>query len=57
MIKSRLPTMQEAVEIIGMQLSKSGQARQLRYMEETQGREFAEQVKAKVIGAGKGRKK
>lgn len=57
MIGSRLPSMTEAVEIIGQQLSRSGQARQLRHMRETQGEEFAQQVKAKAVQAGKVRKK
>ena len=57
MIGSRLPSMTEAVEIIGQQLSRSGQARQLRHMRETQGEAFAQQVKAKAVQAGKVRKK
>ena len=51
------PTMAQAVEIIGMQLSLSEQANQLRYMRETQGEAFAQQVKAKVVAAGKARVK
>lgn len=51
MIKTRLPSVAEAIEIIGKQLSKSEQANQLRFMAETQGRAFAEQVKAKVVAA------
>ena len=47
--------MAQAVEIIGMQLSRSEQANQLRYMRETQGEAFAQQVKAKVVAAGKAR--
>lgn len=54
---AKLPTMAQAVEIIGMQLSRSEQANQLRYMRETQGDEFAQQVKAKVVAAGKARGK
>lgn len=53
----RLPTMPEAIEIIGMQLSKSSQARQLRYMRETQGEKFAKQVHDKAKAAGKLREK
>ena len=49
--------MAQAVEIIGMQLSLSEQANQLRYMRETQGDAFAQQVKAKVVAAGKARVK
>ncbi len=49
--------MAQAVEIIGMQLSRSEQANQLRYMRETQGDAFAQQVKAKVVAAGKARTK
>ena len=39
------------------QLSRSEQANQLRYMRETQGDAFAQQVKAKVVAAGKARTK
>ena len=49
--------MARAVEINGMQLSRSEQANQLRYMRETQGEAFAQQVKAKVVAAGKARAK
>ena len=44
--------MKEAVEIINMQLSRNEQRRQLQYMAETQGREFAQQVHDKVKDAG-----
>lgn len=54
---AKLPTMAQAVEIIGMQLSLSEQANQLRHMRETQGEAFAQQVKAKVVAAGKARVK
>lgn len=54
---AKLPTMARAVEITGMQLSLSEQANQLRYMRETQGDTFAQQVKAKVVAAGKARVK
>lgn len=48
----RLPTMKEAIEIISMQISRSEQIRQLQFIEQTQGREFAENVKEKVRAAG-----
>ena len=54
---AKLPTMAQAVEIIGMQLSLGEQIRQLRFMRETQGDAFAQQVKAKVVAAGKARTK
>ena len=54
---AKLPTIAQAVEIIGMQLSRSEQANQLRYMRETPGEAFAQQVKAKVVAAGKARVK
>lgn len=56
MTPARLPTMEHAVEIIGMQMTKRSQMSQLRFMSETQGREFAEKVLAKVKAAGKVRK-
>lgn len=49
--------MQEAVEIITMQLSRREQGRQLSFMRETQGDAFAEQVYAKVKSAGGVKKK
>lgn len=55
--QTRLPTMKEAVEIITMQLSRREQMRQLRFMEKTQGREFAESVRDKVKAANGVRKK
>ena len=54
--KSRLPSMKEAVEIITMQISRREQMRQLQFMEQTQGRKFAEDVLAKVKSAGGVRK-
>lgn len=53
MIAARLPSVAQAVEIIGMQLTKSSQASQLRYMAETQSKEFAQQVHDKAKAAGK----
>lgn len=44
--------MPEAVEIIAMQISRIEQMRQLQFMEQTQGREFAEQVLARVKASG-----
>lgn len=49
--RSRLPSLPEAVEIIAMQISRIEQMRQLQFMEQTQGREFAEKVLA-VSGSG-----
>lgn len=54
--QKRLPTMKEAVEIISMQISRREQIRQLQFIEQTQGREFAEQVKGKVRSTGGFRK-
>lgn len=54
---TKLPSMEQAIDIIAMQLSRSEQLRQCRYMEETQSREFATQVWKKVVAAGKDRKK
>ena len=51
------PTMAQAVEIISMQLTLGEQIRQLQFMRETQGDAFAQQVKAKVVQAGKARAK
>jgi hypothetical protein len=56
-MKSRLPTMAEAVEIVTMQISKSAQGQQLSYMRETQGDDFAQKVLAKVKAAGGVKKK
>ena len=49
---TRLPTLNEAVEIVSMQLSLSSQIKQLRFIEETQGKEFALRVKEKVVSSG-----
>ena len=57
MTSDRLPTIDQAVDIVAQQMTKSGQAAQLRFMRETQGEKFAQQVKAKVIAAGKAVKK
>ena len=54
---AKLPTMAQAVEIISMQLTLGEQIRQLQFMRETQGDAFAQQVKAKVVAAGKARVK
>ena len=51
------PTFDQAVDIVSQQILKSSQVAQLRYMRETQGDAFAQQVKAKVIAAGKAAKK
>lgn len=50
--RSRLPTMKEAVDIVTMQISRREQIRQLQFMEQTQGRDFAEKVRDKVKSAG-----
>ena len=54
---TRQPSMEEAVEIIGMQMTRGEQSRQLRYMAEQQGGVFAKQVHDKAKAAGKLRKK
>lgn len=51
------PTMAQAVDIISMQLTLGEQIRQLQFMREMQGDTFAQQVKAKVVAAGKARTK
>lgn len=43
--------MKEAIAIIAMQLSRAEQKRQLAYMAETQGRDFAQAVHDKVKSA------
>lgn len=53
----RLPTMAEAVEIVMSQISKSAQGRQLSFMRETQGEDFAQKFLAKVKAAGGVKKK
>lgn len=50
--KSRLPTLKEAVEIIMSSFDLREQIRQLSFMRETQGEEFAQQVHDKVKAAG-----
>jgi len=49
--------MKEAIDIVTMQLSRQEQLRQLRYMVDTQGREFSETVYSKVQAAGGMKKK
>lgn len=44
--------MTEAIHIISMQLSRNEQNRQLRFMADTQGQEFARQVHDRVKEAG-----
>ena len=44
--------MNEAIHIITLQLTRREQQRQLRFMAETQGREFASKVHDKVKQAG-----
>jgi hypothetical protein len=51
-IGTRNPTMTEAIHIISMQLSRNEQNRQLRFMADTQGQEFARQVHDRVKEAG-----
>lgn len=54
---SRLPTMKEAIEIITNCIDRREQMRQLTFMRETQGREFAQQVHDKVKAGGGVKKK
>jgi hypothetical protein len=54
---TKLPSMEQAIDIIALQLDRAEQIRQCRFMEETQSRAFAEQVWKKVVAAGKDRKK
>lgn len=54
---TRQPSMEEAVEIIGLQMTRGEQSRQLRYMAEQQGDGFAKQVHDKAKAARKLRKK
>ena len=51
-IGSRLPTMKEAVDILGLATSRLAQDLQLSFVRETQGEEFAQQVRARAIAAG-----
>lgn len=53
MSSARLPTMDECVEIIGQQITRNGKSAQLRFIAETQGKEFAQQVHDKAKAAGK----
>mgnify|MGYP000985954583 CR=1 FL=1 len=57
MSEGRLPTMEQAVDIVSQQITKSGQAAQLRFMRETQGDAFAQRVKEKVVANKKAAKK
>lgn len=50
--KTRMPTMKEAIEIITNCIDRREQMRQLAYMRETQGADFAQQVHDKVKAAG-----
>lgn len=50
--KSRLPTMKEGIEIVTNCIDSREQGRQLSFMRETQGEEFAQQVHDKVKAAG-----
>lgn len=54
---TKLPSMDQAIDIIALQLDRAEQIRQCKFMEETQSREFATQVWKKVVAAGKDRKK
>lgn len=53
MTGTRLPTMDQCVDIIGQQITKTGKARQLSFIAETQGKEFAQKVHDKAKAAGK----
>lgn len=44
--------MPEAVEIVASQISRCAQIRQLQFIEQTQGKEFADKVMAKVKANG-----
>lgn len=54
---SRLPTMKEAIELITNCIDRREQMRQLSFMRETQGEDFAQQVHDKVKAAGGVKKK
>jgi hypothetical protein len=54
---SRAPTMAQAVEIVTNCIDRREQGRQLSFMRETQGEEFAQQVNDKVKAAGGVKKK
>lgn len=49
--------MNEAVKIVSDLMLRQSQIDQLRFMRDTQGQAFADQVKAKVVEAGQVRKK
>lgn len=53
MTTARLPTLDQCVEIIGQQITRSGKSSQLKFIAETQGKEFAQQVHDKAKAAGK----
>lgn len=53
MIGTRLPTMEQCVDIIGQQITESEKYRQLSFIAETQGKEFAQKVHDKAKAAGK----
>lgn len=53
MTATRLPSLDQCVEIIGQQITKSGKAKQLWFIAETQGKEFAQKVHDKAKAAGK----
>ena len=55
-METRYPTLDEAVHIVSTQITKASQIAQLRFMRSTQGEDFAQQVKAKVVAAGKVKK-
>jgi hypothetical protein len=55
--KSRLPTLKEAIEIVTNCIDLREQGRQLSFMRETQGEEYAQQVHDKVKAAGGVKKK
>jgi hypothetical protein len=56
MIGTRNPSTDEAVAIVSNQMTKAGQVAQLRFMRQTQGDIFAQNVKNKVVAAGKVKK-
>ena len=56
-LKQRPQTMTEAVKIVSDLMLRQSQIDQLRYMRDTQGQAFADQVKARVVEAGQVRKK
>ena len=56
-MSERLPSMDQAVDMVSLLILKASQASMLRYLRDTQGDAFAQQVKAKVIAAGKAAKR